>query len=223
MNKHEREAVLMIDKMTLTPSLTFDISSDIVVRRPTIPSAMGEMDELATHALVFMLGGLSSRWKQTVAYHFMSNSFCPTKIKAFLLNLIKLCESKQLCINIVIMDMGGQNQALLRNCGIVYEQYSQVVNYCSHPCDNERKLFFMYDSPYLLKNLRNFLSNGQNIELPEDILIREKLPCNFVSTKYIEELLNVDMPQDLKLTPHLRQAALQPLHYDKMKVGLTTS
>ena len=29
---------------------------------------------VATHALVIMLGGVTSRWKQTVAYYFTGNS-----------------------------------------------------------------------------------------------------------------------------------------------------
>ena len=222
MNDHERESVLMIDEMGLIPAVSFDQSCGTVVGRPTISNARGQFDEVATHALVFMLGGLSSRWKQTVAYHFTSNSFCPSITKEFLFNLIKNCEAKQLHINIIIVDMGGQNQALLNACGIKGGKYSQLINYCPHPSDNQRKLFFMYDVPHLHKNLRNFLTDGQIIQLPQDIIIREKLPCNFVSIKYVSELMVIDMQHDLKLAPHLRQAALQPSHFEKMKVGLAT-
>lgn len=57
--------------------------------------------------------------------------------------------------------------------------------------------------------------------MPEDVVIREQRPCNFVSVKYVSELLNVDMQHNLKLAPHLRQAALQhSSHFEKMKVGL---
>ncbi|XP_075746941.1 uncharacterized protein LOC142804173 isoform X2 [Rhipicephalus microplus] len=40
---------------------------------------------LATHALVFMLGGVMSRWKQAVAYHFSADFFDAKQVLAILI------------------------------------------------------------------------------------------------------------------------------------------
>ncbi|XP_077524439.1 uncharacterized protein LOC144136208 [Amblyomma americanum] len=70
-HNEERYAVLMLDEIQLTPGLDYDITTRSVIGRPTLPSSDPSAEPvLATHALVFMLGGIASRWKQTVAYHF---------------------------------------------------------------------------------------------------------------------------------------------------------
>ncbi|XP_077484851.1 uncharacterized protein LOC144094839 [Amblyomma americanum] len=49
--------------------------------RPTLHSSDPSAEPvLATHALVLMLGGIASRWKQTVAYHFTAESFDAAKV-----------------------------------------------------------------------------------------------------------------------------------------------
>ncbi|XP_075741336.1 uncharacterized protein LOC142790264, partial [Rhipicephalus microplus] len=68
MTEYERHACLMMDEMQITPSLIYDPSADAVLGRPTIPLADGSLpaDTLATHGLVFMLGGVTTRWKQVI-------------------------------------------------------------------------------------------------------------------------------------------------------------
>lgn len=70
LEESERHAVLMMDEIQLTKGLDFDPFTGMLIGRPTVPLSNGKMpeDALATHGLVFMLGGLSTRWKQTVAY-----------------------------------------------------------------------------------------------------------------------------------------------------------
>ncbi|KAL1485431.1 hypothetical protein MTO96_031986, partial [Rhipicephalus appendiculatus] len=67
----ERHACLLMDEMQLNPGLDYDASTGSIIGHPTIrPSNPEAKEELATHALVFMLAGLTTRWKQAVAYHF---------------------------------------------------------------------------------------------------------------------------------------------------------
>ncbi|XP_075723787.1 uncharacterized protein LOC142765867 [Rhipicephalus microplus] len=70
MQPEERHASLMIDEMQITPGLVYDHSCCNVMGAPTLPLADGSLpdDCLATHGLVFMLGGFSSRWKQTIVF-----------------------------------------------------------------------------------------------------------------------------------------------------------
>ncbi|KAH7964423.1 hypothetical protein HPB51_027339 [Rhipicephalus microplus] len=63
MTEYERHVCLMMNEMQITPSLIYDPSADAVLGRPTIPLADGSLpaDTLATHGLVFMLGGVTTR------------------------------------------------------------------------------------------------------------------------------------------------------------------
>lgn len=92
MKPEERHAVLLLDEMQLTPGLDYDPTTKTVIGYATMPRSgraqlttnsggahpsahSGEAltsaeKTAATHGLVFMLAGVSSRWKQTIAYQF---------------------------------------------------------------------------------------------------------------------------------------------------------
>lgn len=67
---HEKDCVLVMDEMAITPGTSYDTSLKKYFGNVTLPDHSG----LATHVLVFMLGGITSRWKQVVAYYFTSDS-----------------------------------------------------------------------------------------------------------------------------------------------------
>lgn len=77
MEQHECHALLMLDEIQLTPGLACDPSNDRVIGKPTIPMAdrSGPKNAGATHAPAFMLGGVTTRWKQTVAHECTGNPF----------------------------------------------------------------------------------------------------------------------------------------------------
>ncbi|XP_025154774.1 uncharacterized protein LOC112588600 [Harpegnathos saltator] len=64
----EKHAVLIIDEMSIKPGLQYDNSIVAVVGRPTMKLSGGfdSSHQKATHALVFMLCGISTKWKQTI-------------------------------------------------------------------------------------------------------------------------------------------------------------
>ena len=70
--------MLLIDEMTIKLGLQYNNSIMSVVGRPTMKLGGGldSSDKIATHNLVFMLCGISTKWKQTVAYEFTETSFC---------------------------------------------------------------------------------------------------------------------------------------------------
>ena len=86
--EEERVCCLTLDEMSITPSIEYDASSGQLLGNVTLPGHCGS----ATHALVFMLGGLSSRWKQTVAYHFTGNSTDGTVMKPIVLELLNVLQ-----------------------------------------------------------------------------------------------------------------------------------
>ena len=59
----ERECVLTVDEMSITPSVELHLGTGKLYGDVTLPGHTGE----ATHACVFMLAGSTTRWKQVVA------------------------------------------------------------------------------------------------------------------------------------------------------------
>ena len=62
----EKYATLIFDEMAITQSLQFDNALSMVVGKPTLKSSDGNetLQEFASHTLVYMLGGVSTRRKQ---------------------------------------------------------------------------------------------------------------------------------------------------------------
>ncbi|KAJ4924014.1 hypothetical protein JOQ06_000256, partial [Pogonophryne albipinna] len=56
--------------------------------------------------------------------------------------------------------------------------------------------------------------------IPEDVVNRENLPSNEASVVPIKDLLTFQEGMALKIAPHLSAAAIEPSHFDKMKVSL---
>ena len=66
MKSTDRKCSLTLDEMSIEPKTVYDSSSGQVMGSVTLPGHSG----VATHAIVFMLSGIASRWKQTVAFYF---------------------------------------------------------------------------------------------------------------------------------------------------------
>lgn len=77
----ERLCMVMFDEVSLLPHLDFDRQSDQLVGI--------EDGELCDHALVFMVRGVTRKWKQVVSYTFCKGSTKAPVIRALLTSLVK--------------------------------------------------------------------------------------------------------------------------------------
>lgn len=68
-------------------------------------------NEIASHALVFMLAGMSTRWKQTVGYELTAKSYSADEVLKKLFDYIKRADSVGVLVKIIISDMGPLNRA----------------------------------------------------------------------------------------------------------------
>lgn len=68
-DERDRDCSLVLDEMSITPGKIYDTSTHAFLGNVTLP------DHTVTHSLVFMLGGLTSRWKQIVGYYFTGDGF----------------------------------------------------------------------------------------------------------------------------------------------------
>jgi hypothetical protein len=93
-------------------------SSGQVIGYVTLPGHSGS----ATHALVFMLGRITSRWKQTVAYYYTGNSTDGTKLKAIVLEILEKATNIGLHVIAVTSDMESANRALWRTFNLLTDR-----------------------------------------------------------------------------------------------------
>jgi hypothetical protein len=73
MKDEEKHCAILLDEIAITPKYDYDPSIGLVLRKPTIPSSSGQFEELATHGLVYMIAGVTTRWKQIVGYQLTGN------------------------------------------------------------------------------------------------------------------------------------------------------
>lgn len=72
----ERKCVLLLDEMAIVEKYEYDPSTSSIRGHVTMgmPEAPTTDPPAATHALVYMIAGVSSRWKQVICYQYTGNS-----------------------------------------------------------------------------------------------------------------------------------------------------
>lgn len=143
----DKECMLAADEMSISDGIQFDPSMASVIGTINIPLFKSTSTPNATKALVFMIGGIATRWKQVVSYYFTGNSINPAEFKHLMLMIVDKAESIGLKINSFTTDMGPCNQRLWRDLGVVLSKEKSPINYITHPCDSNRKLYFFADVP----------------------------------------------------------------------------
>lgn len=109
--REERHAVLIFDEMAIKPGMHFDNSLSKVVGSPTLSSTKTTtIDEMATHAMVYMLRGVSTNWKQIVGYDFTSNSINTDELNSRLMSIINKTHEIGITVRAIVSDMGPQNR-----------------------------------------------------------------------------------------------------------------
>jgi len=215
MHPLERECCLTLDEMSITSSVEYDSRIGRFLGDATLPEHTG----VATHCLVFMIAGITTRWKQTVAYYYTSNSTNGRVFAGILLDIIRRCHAIGLNVAAVTCDMGGANRAMWKELGVKCGREAETVNSFCHPCDEVQSVCVLADVPHVIKNVRTHLVKGQDIHLPQDIVDKHGLPRATVSVEPLKRLVEYQKDKDLKPAPSLTAKHLDPSHFDKMKVS----
>lgn len=203
MAHRDRVCSLMIDEMSLKSGLVYDSGSDAIVGYEDFGSVLGRRDKIVTSALVFMLRGLASNWKQPLSYFLTSSTCKMTDVKQLLFACLSKIHDLGLIVKVVISDQGSNFQQLAGDLGIntsyPYFKFSG------------RKYYYMFDPPHLLKSIRNNL-------FKHTFIFGEKQ----ASWSEIGEFFNIDSKQKFRLAPRLTKKHIELPAFSKMKVKLAT-
>jgi hypothetical protein len=103
MKDEEKHCSILLDEIAITPKYDYDPSTGLVLGKPTVPSSSGKLEELATHGLVYMISGVTTRWKQIVGYQLPGNSFDANYIKMDIIHLIYEAETMQVSTFLILI------------------------------------------------------------------------------------------------------------------------
>jgi hypothetical protein len=218
MNDQERLCVLCFDEMSLDPKFEFQIETGSFIGHVTLPDTSNDSNHssLASKALVFNLAGLSSKWKQVVAYHFTGSSVSGNVLKSLVLDIISVCSQIGL---FVVCDMGACNQAMWKSFGIFCNKNS-MNNKIPHPSDSSKFLYFLPDVPHVLKNIRSHFVKGDEFVLDDEIVEQFNLISNVVTVDPVRDLFIFQDDEELLLSHKLNAKVLDvSSHYNKMNVA----
>jgi hypothetical protein len=95
----------------------------------------------ATHGLVFMLGSVATRWKQTVAYYFTSNATDGSVLTDIVAEKSVWCHEIKLNVAAVTSDVSSLNRAMWKSWySMSYVMFSSceklAQSLCKRPCSH---------------------------------------------------------------------------------------
>ena len=200
MDERDRVCVLLLDEMSLKSGLSYNTSKDVIIGFEDY-GHLGTGKELANSALVFMVKGLCSKWKQPIGYFLAHNTTSADKLKPLVQSAIEKLANIGLSVRVVICDQGATNQQMFRFFGVSADKPFAEIG--------SNKVVFMFDSPHLLKNVRNNL-------MKHDFIIGDKR----VSWKYVYEFYQSDAKQSIRMAPRLTKKHLELPPFAAMRVCL---
>ena len=139
-----------------------------------------------------MLAGLGARWKQVARYDFTGDSVNGIRFKPVLNNIILKVESIGFRVHAITSDMGPANQVMWRAFGVNISRYSKITNSCTHPADNNRKLYFYADSPHAFKNAKAGFLKNKIIIIPDNFVAKYALPSNIADSEHVKDVIKED-------------------------------
>jgi len=187
----DKVCALMIDEMSLKSGLHYDSGIDTIIGFEDYGAGLGRRSNVVTSALVFMVRGLASNWKQPIAYVLTPSTCKMCDVKKLLFECLAKLHDIGLTVKVIISDQGSNFQQLANSLGVcVSRPYFELSN---------RKYYYMFDQP--LKHTFHFDNTT-------------------ASWKTISDFFNIDSKQKFRLAPRLTAKHLELPAFSKMKVKL---
>lgn len=218
MDELDKDCNIVLDEASLSLSNCLDPSTKGFIGHITIPE---NKTGRAKKALVFLLSGIRSRWKQIVCYHFTDSELDGSLLKVVTLDIIERSEKIGLKVHNIISDMAPSNMKMYKEFGFLVGEKVKTIYQIDHPCDQRRKLCALPDPVHIYKNIRSGIENNKVLTLSKFIVEKYHLPSNEIRMDHFEYLISVQIENELKLAPNFEPTSLHPNNLLKMKVTTT--
>lgn len=150
MTEMEKVCSILIDEISIKEGLTYDEYDDRIVGLEDF-GFIGRSNEVANMALVVMIRGIASNWKQPLCYFLSRGGTGAEKLTMIIKETIQRLSDIGLNVKACVCDQGVHNRGMFGNFQITPEKpYWET---------NGNKIYFLYDTPHLLKSVRNNLKS----------------------------------------------------------------
>ena len=204
---HERHVILLLDEIYVEPKASYK-GGCITGKASNSPL------EEATTVQTFMISSVFSKNKDVAAMIPVKN-LTTAYLKECTLPVINMLESVGYLVFCLISDNNRVNRNMCSEmCGGTLKPYVQ------HPCSQDRKLFFLFDSVHLLKCVRNNWLGQCDAEntftFPD---INDGTICK-ASLFHLRELYKTEKDSIVRMAPGLSYKALYPSNVERQNVKL---
>lgn len=159
----DRCCALLFDEIDIKQNVQYSEDADRVLGFEDYGDTVNNTMENkpANKALVFMLVGLSQKWKEPVAFYFSQNGCNSVMLKKCMFDVLNASQMYAgVDVVTTICDMGVSNVKCLKELGVTV-----TTPFFSH---EGKKIYAMYDPPHLLKCTYS-LFRKHNIFLPVNV------------------------------------------------------
>ncbi|KAJ8725324.1 hypothetical protein PYW08_003507 [Mythimna loreyi] len=211
--KEKKLVNILFDEVSLAPGIIYNESSDQIIGFEDFGHHRKRI--LADHALVFMIKGIKSKCKQPICFTFCKASTKSCELKKLLTEVIKQVNGTGLRVVATICDQAATNVRVVRE--LLKETKAKYLRmgmeYSSNAFEVESyKIFPLFDTPHLLKGVRNNLlkKNAKYVQNGE---------TKWAKWEHLKMLLDVDTGDDeIRLVNKLTEKHVIINKIPKMKV-----
>lgn len=206
MNDADRHCVLMFDEMSLKEHVQYCPREDKVIG--LVDNGNSRSGDLANYAVVFMVRGLRTKWKQPVACYFTRGGMKGKELKDVIQEVLASCFEIGLKVVATICDMGTNNVSALKELGAKFPD--PLFHFQGH------EIAVVFDPPHLLKCIRNmFFSHFvRGVKVRGDVPIVGGAKWEHIEKMYEEEKNNI-----FRIAPKIKDAHVAPTSCERMKVS----
>ncbi|XP_045473667.1 uncharacterized protein LOC123680055 [Harmonia axyridis] len=213
MNAKEKVCALIFDEMSVQTFISYSPYKDEIVGLEDYGDEKKAL--IADHANVFLIKGLYKSYKQPLAFTFSRGAINSYQLKGLISILIKECQNIGLDVVATICDQGTTNvkavQLLLeegRQEHVDHNHFGFFVN--------NKEIVPLFDTPHLIKGLRNNLLTKDAHFLLNDVPKKAKW-------SHIQRFYDLDISDpSTKICAKLTDSHVLPEKMNKMKVKLCT-
>ncbi|KPI99019.1 Transposable element P transposase [Papilio xuthus] len=168
--------ILLFDEFVLDECLTYNPCMDKIDGYVDFGDEGGRSEEIADHVLVFMLQNIGMDIKQSIAHYFFRGKLKPQVLCDLLKNVIRLIRKTGFTVFASVCNQSPINVEAI-NLLLAPDDKCTDINYYEI---DDKKVYIVYDVPYLFKSLRNnLIRHGQ--------LVIDTKTLNMSHLKMVEE------------------------------------
>ena len=213
-NELDKNCVLMFDEVSLDTGLQYNSNLDQIDGFVDLGSNRRPI--FANHAVLFMIKGIYTKWKQPIAFYFVENCTNTNDLVVIIKDVVRRIRETGLNIVASICDQGATNSAainyLLKATNDHCVRSNVDNNYQGYLIDDE-EIIHLYDGPHLLKGIRNNLLN-KNLHFTQDGVKKVASWQHITDFYYLDQKMG-NYNQCIKLTDE----HIVPNKIKKMKVS----